>query len=228
MQEDRTVKIIVFMTVVGFFAIAVFIYFWAQQPTIKITPLQVIPIENVLANNRVYQIVPEESEARFELNELLRGVETAVIGSTNQIAGQVAFNLNELDAIQMGTITINARALSTDSNLRNTALRNDILFAHLYEFITFEPTGMTQITRPVEMGDPVSFTVSGELTVRDISNSETFSVVAQQVTPTRITGYATTTISRGAYQLNIPTVPNVADVDDLVILEIDFVAEWVE
>src|SRR5262245_49608660 len=37
-----------------------------------------------------FQIVPEESEARFFINEVLRGDPITVVGKTDQVAGQIA------------------------------------------------------------------------------------------------------------------------------------------
>ncbi|MBX3055144.1 MAG: hypothetical protein KF770_01610 [Anaerolineae bacterium] len=48
--------------------------------------------------------------------------------------------------------------------------------------------------------------------------------VKTAVSATQLTGTATATVSRGDYGLQIPSVPNVANVEEEVELIIDFVA----
>jgi polyisoprenoid-binding protein YceI len=74
-------------------------------------------------------------------------------------------------------------------------------------------------------GQPFTFQIAGDLTIRNITQPVVFDVTAQGESLTRITGTATTTIKRGDYNLTIPSVPNVANVGEEVTLEIDFVAE---
>ena len=194
-------------------------------------PMEAIPIAELKQGNNVYEIVSEASEARFILDEVLRGVDTTVVGTTNQVAGQLAFSSDNIYEAQVGPILINARTLTTDNNFRNNALRNDILFASQYEFITFEPDSFSEIEvdTAVSPGEGLSFTISGDLTIRDITNPVTFSVSARYAEAgDEVNGLATTTIRRSDFQLEIPAVPGVANVDDEVKLEFEFVAKAVE
>src|SRR5215210_5916890 len=87
----------------------------------------------------VFEIDPNASSARFVVDEILRGSPYTVVGTTNQVAGQIAANLNDLDAAQVGAITINARTLTTDADGRNRMLKNQILQTDQHEFIEFTP-----------------------------------------------------------------------------------------
>ena len=51
----------------------------------------------------LYRIVPEESEVRFEIDEVLRGAPTLVVGTTNQVAGDFIIDFADLAASQLGT-----------------------------------------------------------------------------------------------------------------------------
>ena len=66
--------------------------------------------------------------------------------------------------------------------------------------------------------------VTGDLTVRDITREITFQVTVTPVSETRLEGVAKATVLRSDYELNIPSVPNVANVSDEVRMEIEFVA----
>jgi hypothetical protein len=108
-----------------------------NEPVVKETPIVTDPLESVLL---VFQINQQESQTSFTIFEELRGQPKDVIGTTNQIAGEIALNPNDLSTTQVGVIQVNARTLVTDDDRRNQAIRNRILNTDSYEFITFTPT----------------------------------------------------------------------------------------
>ena len=178
----------------------------------------------------LYRISPEESEVRFTLSEVLRGVPTTVIGRTNQVAGDIIVDFGAPARSELGVIRINARTLQTDNEFRNRALRSDILQSARdeFEFAQFAPTALVGLPEAVAIGDTVSFQIVGDLTVRDITNQVTFQATVTLAARDRIEGTASTTVTRAAYNLIIPNVPGVAGVSEDVLLAIDFVARAVE
>lgn len=172
----------------------------------------------------VYQIDQAASLVRFELNEELRGVPTLVVGTTDQVAGELSVNLNDLSTIQLGVLQINARTLLTDNNFRNRAIQNQILETNEYEFITFTPTAVNGLPPNVPIGESVEFAIAGDLTIRDITQPVEFMVEAVSMSDTQIVGRAITTINRTDFDLNIPSAPGVANVEEEVELYIDFTA----
>ncbi|MFN8450217.1 MAG: YceI family protein [Anaerolineae bacterium] len=174
----------------------------------------------------VFGIVADDSEVRFILNEMLRGSPNEVRGTTSLIAGQIGVDFANPQNSQVGEIRIDARDLSTDNEMRNRAIRSAILQSaqDQFEFISFKPTSLDGLPASVTMGEAFEFQVTGDLTIRDITNPVTFDVTVTPVSETRIEGTATATVQRGDYGLTIPNVPGVADVDEAVRLEIDFVA----
>lgn len=176
----------------------------------------------------IYAIVSEKSQVRFELDEDLRGTRQTVVGTTNQVAAELAVDFADLSTVQLGTVQINARTLATDNNFRNRALRNEILHTGDYELITFTPTEINGLPDFIAEGGSVNFAIHGDLTIQDVTQQVVFEVTATAVSPTRITGTALAVINRSDYNINIPNVPNVANVEEEVELYIDFVAEKVE
>jgi polyisoprenoid-binding protein YceI len=172
----------------------------------------------------VYEISQGESEVRFELDEDLRGTRITVVGTTDQVAGQLALDLSDLSTAQVGVIQINARTLATDNDFRNRAIQNEILDTGAFEFITFTPTAVNGLPASAAAGEEISFTIDGDLTIRDVTAPVTFTVTATAVSATQITGTATATVLRETYGLNIPEVPSVANVENEVDLIITFVA----
>lgn len=172
----------------------------------------------------IFTISQDDSQVRFELDEDLAGIRTTVVGTTNQVAGELAVNYKDLSTTQAGVILINARTLATDNQFRNRAINSQILETTTYEFITFTPTAVNGLPDSVEIGGTVEFTMVGELTIRDVTTEVTFTVTATAVSATQISGTAVATVLRADYGLTIPSVPNVANVEDEVDLYIDFVA----
>ena len=171
----------------------------------------------------VYQITQEESEVSFTIFEELNGAPKDVIGTSDQVAGEVALDFGNLDTTQVGEILINARTLVTDDDRRNSAIRNRILNTDQYEFISFTPTELRGLSGVGEVGQSYNFQIAGDLTIRDVTRPVVFDVNAMVEGENRIVGTASTSISRADYNLNIPNVPFVANVADNVDLEIDFV-----
>ena len=172
----------------------------------------------------VFTIDPAQSEVRFEIDEDLRGERNKVVGVTNQVAGEIALDRGDLSTVQVGIIRINARTLLTDNDFRNRAIQNRILDTGGFEFITFEPKVVEGLPASVAVGESVSFSIVGDLAIRDIVQETTFEMEVTLTSEDEIIGSARTVIARADYGLNIPSVPNVANVEEEVELYIDFVA----
>jgi polyisoprenoid-binding protein YceI len=172
----------------------------------------------------VAQIVSAESEARFIIDEVLNDAPKTVIGTTNQVAGELAIDTSDPTKSQVGIIQVNARTLSTDSEFRNRAIKNQILQTDQYEFITFTPKQIVGLPANTAVGQSYTFQIVGDLTIRDITKQVTFEVTATPATESRLEGSAQTTIRYVDYGISIPQVRQVASVADQVRLEIDFVA----
>jgi polyisoprenoid-binding protein YceI len=182
------------------------------------------PTETPASTALVFTIDPAASQVRFEIDEDLRGQRNTVVGTTDQVAGQLSVNLADLAQTEVGIIQINARTLATDNDFRNRAINNEILDTGQFEFITFTPTAIEGLPASATIGEPVSFTLVGDLTIRDVTLPATFTVEATPVSETQITGTATAVVNRTDFGLQIPSVPNVANVEEEVELYIDFTA----
>jgi polyisoprenoid-binding protein YceI len=171
-----------------------------------------------------FQIVQAESQAKFTLNEVLAGQPKTVVGTTNQVAGELAISAADLSSAKIGVITVNARTFATDSEDRDRSIKNIILDTDTYELITFKPTAITGLSGSGAPGTPYAFQIAGNLTIRDKTVPVVFQATVTAESATRLSGTATTTINRGDFGLVIPSVPGVADVSEQVQLTIIFVA----
>lgn len=187
-------------------------------------PTESAPTEVIADGLIIAQISQAESQVRFELDEDLRGQRKTVIGTTNQVSGEIAVNPTNISQSRVGVILINARTFVTDNSFRNRAIQNEILDTDDFELITFEPSEVIGLPAAGSIGEEIRFSIVGDLTIRDITQSITFDVNVTVVSETQMIGSANTVVNRVDFGLNIPSVPNVANVEEEVELYIDFVA----
>jgi polyisoprenoid-binding protein YceI len=158
------------------------------------------------------------------IDEVLNNAPKTVVGTTKQVAGQIEVDPTDPSKSRVGTIQVNARDLTTDSEFRNRAIKNQILQTDQYELITFEPTSLTGLPATGAVGQSYTFQVVGNLTIKGVSKPATFDVTVTPASDTRLIGSATTTIKYADWGITIPQVRQVASVSEDVRLEIDFVA----
>jgi polyisoprenoid-binding protein YceI len=200
-------------------------YLWfsssSSEPS---TPLTAPTVSQAGASAQTFTIDSSSSTATFTIGETLRGSPTTVEGTTDQVAGQVSLDPSDPPTAQIGTIKVNARTLTTAESQRNNSIRRFILSTDQYEFIEFTPTKIEGLPASIDVGSSFSFTVTGDLTIKDTTKSVTFDVTATLVSDSQIEGTATTSVTRSEFGITIPSVPFVADVSEDVGLELDFVA----
>lgn len=202
--------------------------------------MEAMPTEEVVAVAEApagepvtFTIVGAESSARFELDEDLSGRRITVVGTTQgdeDIAGELVVNAADPSASSVGTLAINVRSLQTDSQFRDRAIRSQILRSadDANEFAIFTPTALNNMPASVAVGETFTFELVGDLTLQSSINTITFQVTVTPVSETRLEGSAEAIILRGDFGLTIPSVPSVANVEEEVLLAIDFVAEAAE
>jgi len=173
----------------------------------------------------IFEIVPAQSEARFMIDEVLRGDPITVVGATDQVAGQFAVNPNDLSTVEIGPVRVNARTLATDNDFRNRAIKNRILLTDQYEFVTFTPKEVVGLPAAAMVGETYSFQVLGDLTVTGVTREVTFDVMAIAISETHLEAIARTSFLYPDFELFIPDAQAVDTVDDEVRLEIEFMAE---
>jgi polyisoprenoid-binding protein YceI len=190
-----------------------------SQPTAELGSTQAVGSGTV-----IYQILPADSKVSFTIDEVLRGQPNTVVGTTDQVAGQVALDPSDPTGAQIGTIQVDARTLATDDNFRNRAIKNQILDTNNYEYITFTPTAMTGLPDQVSFGTSYTFKIVGDLTIKDVTKEVSFNATVTPVDASRLEGSANATILYKDFGIAIPQVRQVASVADDVTLEIAFVA----
>lgn len=178
-------------------------------------------------DENAFVIDQEQSQVRFEVTEELRGNPNQVVGFTNAVVGQVLVDPANPATAQVSEIVVNARTFLTDDANRDRAIRGPVVLnsaSDEFELITFQPTTIEGLEGPIEVGGEVEFTITGDLTIKGVTNETVFEVTATLVDANTIEGSAETVVQRSDFDIGIPNVPNVADVSEEVTLAIEFVA----
>ena len=76
----------------------------------------------------------------------------------------------------------------------------------------------------IAVGETITFDVSGDLTVVDVTQAVTFVAEVTLDSDTQLSGLATVNVLHADFGLTIPDVPSVANVTDDVDLALRFVA----
>lgn len=173
-----------------------------------------------------FQIVAEESQARFEIGEILAGQDNLVVGVTDQVEGSFQLDLDAPNQVAFQPIRIDAARFVTDSSRRDRAIQRFILEAAApgSEFIVFEPTQFEGLPQRAEVGAVYEISILGDLTIHDVTQSATFSGQVNVVSEQHIEGQFSTEVRWSDFGISIPQVPRVAGVDEVVLLAFDFVA----
>jgi polyisoprenoid-binding protein YceI len=175
----------------------------------------------------VFAIVKEESQAVFELDEILRGSPNHVIGTTGEVAGEVLIDAGDLAGSEIGAILINASTFTTGNNFRDRAIRGPVILNSAddaFELIRFQPTAIEGLSGALVGGQELAFRVIGDLTIKGTTRLTTFDVTVALVGDDRLEGHAQTQILRVDFGIGIPNAPGVADVTEEVLISLEFVA----
>jgi polyisoprenoid-binding protein YceI len=173
-----------------------------------------------------YAIDSSQSEARFVIDEVLAGDNNTVVGRTRAIEGLITLDQENPAELIVGTIRVDLATLRTDSDRRDTAIRRFVLQTDQTEnqFAVFQTSQIVGLPQGVDPDVSYPLILSGALTVHGVTLPTAFEGDAMLTSGGRLQGSFSTTVLRQDFNLSIPNVPLVANVDEQVILELDFVA----
>jgi polyisoprenoid-binding protein YceI len=171
----------------------------------------------------VYAIVPEESTARYRVQEELAQVgENEAVGETQAIIGQFGFGEDQLP-LPCSRFDVDMRTLQSDQARRDNYLYQNTLEAETYPLATFVLRTVEGMQAPLAEGEEMTLRLIGDLTLRDETK-----LVAWEVNVTLVdgalTGTAATMFEMPDFGIEPPSVPVVLSLDETIRLEVDFTA----
>jgi polyisoprenoid-binding protein YceI len=172
----------------------------------------------------IYSINSEESEARYRVQEELRGIgDTEAVGATDAFIGQILFDENGMP-LECSRFDVDLRTLTSDEARRDNYLYTNTLETEQYPLATFVLTSVEGLDAALVDGEETTFNLIGNLTVHGVTK-----LVSWDATATKngeaLTGSATMTFEMPEFGIEPPKAGPVISLDETVVLEIDFTAE---
>ena len=183
---------------------------------------------------RTFVIVPEQSKASYIVDEEffadalskynIAAGRGKTIGSTQEIAGQLQLNLEDLSSpLGDNRFTVQMNTLSSDQALRDGWLRTSGPRFNQFPEAEFVATGVADAPASYTEGQEVRFLLLGDLTVRNITQPATFAVTATLQGDT-IAGVATTRARLSDFGIDPPNFANTLVVGDEFTIEMEITA----
>ncbi len=180
----------------------------------------------VSGTQRTFRIVPEQSEARYEVQEqfLDRDLPSKAVGKTKAIEGEFQFSADGKPTGKVTTIKVDLRTLTSDSPRRDGRIRGQWLESDKYPYAEFTSTEAQNLPDSYSEGQEVSFKLTGDMKIREVTKPVTFDVRGKLQGDT-VTGTATALIRMTDFGFDPPSIAGVLTVEDPVTLSIDFTAK---
>ncbi len=204
------------------------LYFYLNRP-VESTPGQVqtdvTHLETTSPDSKQLHIVSKESTVEFKLDEDLRGTRITVVGTTNEIAGDIAVQVNP-GKVEIGEIKIDARTLKTDSEQRNGAIARFILKSEdpANQYIVFKPTVVEGVPATITPDQEFTAKITGDLTIRGVTKPVTFDGKGTYKADGSFVGTASTVVVYGDFGAVVPDLPFLANVEKSTTLTVNIVA----
>jgi polyisoprenoid-binding protein YceI len=198
----------------------------AAQPTAAAAPTEASVSEAPAGQVRTFQIDPSRSKVSYEVGETLfreGNRYNLAIGTTNAVNGEITLDYATPSNSQVGTLTVDISSFKSDSDRRDSRIREEWLESARFPTVTFVPTGLSGLTDTVAEGQPVTFQVTGDTTIRDTTRPMTFDVTAT-LQGDELSGTAQTQFKMTDFGFQPPDIMGMLKAEDDVTIKIEFVA----
>ncbi len=164
-----------------------------------------------------WSIDPSNTFAGYRVQEELAtfGANTAV-GRTDRVQGEVVIEDGQVTVVD---ITVDMTTLESDNSTRDGALRSRGLQTGEFPEATFTLSQPIDLGGEPAVGDTVSVTAVGDLTIRNVTKSVEFPIEAQLVDEGTIVAVGTVPILTTDYEIDLPTGPSVLSIDENAVME---------
>lgn len=184
----RALVLLLGLVVVGYGAVLVYATFINRAPAaLDVEDLATAVGKDTTAETAATAKTPEgleglwrvttDSTVGYRVDEVLFGVPTQGVGRSNQISGHLRLDGT---AVTEATFSVDMATVTSDDSRRDGQFRGRIMRVAQY------PTAEFRLTTPIELGElpevdtPITAEATGELTLRGVTQTVTFTVTAQQ------------------------------------------------
>jgi len=205
------------------------------MPVVEPTPIPSEPVQEPTSVStgaetsvitKVFRIVPGESQATYEVGETFLNQQNrfaVAIGMTTEINGEITAVLSNPPASTIGTVTVDISQLTSDSSRRDDAIRKRWLESATFPLAVFSPVKIEGLPDAYVEGEDYKFSVSGDLTVHEVTKPVVFSVTAN-LQGDSLSGIATSTVRMSDFGIGPISIAGILNTEDDVKLALNFVA----
>jgi polyisoprenoid-binding protein YceI len=158
------------------------------------------------------------SSAKYVVEETLAGLPATAVGETSEVSGNLFLTVDGIEPSLPSGFQVDLRTLTSDESRRDNYIRGTTLQTSQYPFATFEITGMTGFPADYVEDTEVELTLTGDLTVKDVTLPITWQVKARKVGDT-MTAVADTEFKMSEFGISPPQVA-IAQAKDGVQLQV--------
>jgi uncharacterized surface protein with fasciclin (FAS1) repeats/polyisoprenoid-binding protein YceI len=180
---------------------------------------------------RTFAIDPAATEASYFVEEEFFGAAipfVTAIGKTQTLDGQIAFAVDGATLTDVGgAVNVDLRTLTSDRPRRDSAIRDRWLESNRFPMATFNATGVSDLAADASLGQPVTFKLTGDMTIREVTNPFTWDVTATLDGGT-LTGTATSFFLMKDFGFDPPEIATMLKVTDGVSVTVNFTAQEVQ
>ena len=150
-------------------------------------------------------------------------VPSEAIGETSDVTGTIIFNENGSVLSDTSVLTVGVNGLTSDESRRDGFLKRSSIQTSRFPDATFSINGTEGLDWPMASEGSVSFTLLGNMTIRDVTKPVTLDAEAQ-FTGDSITATASTTVTFDQFEMSKPSLAFILSVTDEIRLELDIQA----
>jgi polyisoprenoid-binding protein YceI len=179
----------------------------------------------VSSDSHIYSIDPKQTEASYQVQEqfLNRPLPNTALGKTSTLQGGFIARLSGTPAITALKVTIDLRTLTSDSGRRDNSIRGHWLESDTYPLATFVVKTPQPLPAGASQGQQASFKLTGDMTVRNVTHQETFTVQGK-LTGSTVSGKATSLVYMKDFGFDAPSIMGLLTVKDGATLSFNFTA----
>ncbi|MDA1189306.1 MAG: YceI family protein [Chloroflexi bacterium] len=189
------------------------------------TPTQSAPIIETtsLLESGTRLTVVEGTTATYRVTEELAGIgfPTDAVGTTELVAGSIAFDDNGEVVSESSKLSVDLRGLKSDDGRRDNYIRQNTLQTSQFPMAELVITKVEGLNFPLPVTGEATFQIIGDLTIRGITKSLFWDVMVN-FSENAIAGTASTEFTFQDYDMTPPRVFLVLSVEDEIRLQVDF------
>jgi polyisoprenoid-binding protein YceI len=171
---------------------------------------------------RRFIVVSGDSSAKYVVEETLSGLPATAVGMTTDVTGEIFLTADGLyDGIE-SKFTVDLSTLKTDESRRDNYVRTNVLETSRFPLAEFVIESLDGFPAGYVEGEEASLTLTGTMTIKDVSLPMTFTVLARHADAT-LTATADTQFLMSDFGIDPPQVV-LASAKDGVVLQIVIIA----